>query len=589
MKKTKPLAILVTTFLALSMVFAQPAFADNIAPASKLKPLFMEEVGSEAEFREVLEYISDGDTITLTSDITLSDAEIIIPLNTTITLAGNYQLIGASNKYVINVKGKLVLDGATITHAQGSSGGGIYVSSVGELIFESGKITNNHAVSGIKIDDGQSSKNGGGVYSRGTFTMNGGEISNNKADGIGGGVYSEFGSFVMNAGTITDNEAVSGAGVFGGFTMNDGTIAKNVASDFGGGVGIASVGLEMNGGTIAENSAKYGGGVSNSSSSELGLITINAGTISDNNATNDGGGIFTRAYDKLKISKGAIFSNNKAAKGELLDEKTDLPTWNVYKKGIKSVNWSEGASVGFNNNDINYAFVKVMLDYNFKGSPKEKTIKVPKGVRLALKDYIDPYSLEGFKGHLLTAWTHDPHNVQKADMHLMVVDEDVTLYAQWEPFGFDLTVNNSYAKTTGEGEYVLGDVITIHAGEREGYDFAGWTIEEGEVTLADPKSPTTTFTAKTAGYGIGFDNSEVYLFSAELQSDEPPTDPSTLHVYLNPVVSANWKAKPAEADGDTSSLPATGDSSALMFAVFSLIVLSALVCFARYRVLRRYH
>lgn len=58
---------------------------------------------------------------------------------------------------------------------------------------------------------------------------------------------------------------------------------------------------------------------------------------------------------------------------------------------------------------------------------------------------------------------------------------------------YTLTVNGSYAKTSGAGSYPEGETVTISAGTRSGYVFAGWTSDDG-VTFDDAGNETTTFT-----------------------------------------------------------------------------------------------
>lgn len=54
----------------------------------------------------------------------------------------------------------------------------------------------------------------------------------------------------------------------------------------------------------------------------------------------------------------------------------------------------------------------------------------------------------------------------------------------------DVTVTNG----TGTGLYAEGETVTITAGEApEGEHFAGWTVEKGDVALADSNNSTTTF------------------------------------------------------------------------------------------------
>ncbi len=57
---------------------------------------------------------------------------------------------------------------------------------------------------------------------------------------------------------------------------------------------------------------------------------------------------------------------------------------------------------------------------------------------------------------------------------------------------YTVTVNGSYEGTTGAGSYAHGSTVTISAGSRSNYSFAGWTATD--ITLANPDSASTTFT-----------------------------------------------------------------------------------------------
>ena len=57
---------------------------------------------------------------------------------------------------------------------------------------------------------------------------------------------------------------------------------------------------------------------------------------------------------------------------------------------------------------------------------------------------------------------------------------------------YTVTVNDSYAGTTGAGSYTYGETVSISAGSRSNYSFAGWTATV--VTLVNPGSASTTFT-----------------------------------------------------------------------------------------------
>lgn len=56
-----------------------------------------------------------------------------------------------------------------------------------------------------------------------------------------------------------------------------------------------------------------------------------------------------------------------------------------------------------------------------------------------------------------------------------------------------VTVNESYAPTSGAGRYILNWSVNIDAGTRDGYTFVNWTSPDG-VSFANPDSASTTFT-----------------------------------------------------------------------------------------------
>lgn len=67
-------------------------------------------------------------------------------------------------------------------------------------------------------------------------------------------------------------------------------------------------------------------------------------------------------------------------------------------------------------------------------------------------------------------------------------------YELTAPAKYPVTVKNSYAASTGAGNYVAGETVTIHAGSRNNYSFDGWTINDRDVTLANANKADTTFT-----------------------------------------------------------------------------------------------
>lgn len=62
------------------------------------------------------------------------------------------------------------------------------------------------------------------------------------------------------------------------------------------------------------------------------------------------------------------------------------------------------------------------------------------------------------------------------------------------PAKYPVTVNKSYASSTGAGDYAADETVTIYAGSRSNYKFDGWTSDSTDVTFADAKKADTTFT-----------------------------------------------------------------------------------------------
>jgi hypothetical protein len=211
-------------------------------------------------------------------------------------VGSNAVLQGASNKRVISVTGGAHITFENITIRDGGSasyggnGGGVYVEGNSTVIWKSGVISNNQAVSGgglyvdnseVDFQTGSISSNiatgkaigvtadvistiqgGGGVYvngGKGQFWLAAGDISGNTTSGSGGGVLVN-GSVIPNSPDYDDPS-------FYDFIMSAGTITGNVSNGSvwpggGGGVYVAKGSFQMLSGRISENqSTRQGGGV----------------------------------------------------------------------------------------------------------------------------------------------------------------------------------------------------------------------------------------------------------------------------------------------------------------------------------------
>ncbi|MBO4927577.1 MAG: hypothetical protein J5379_04935 [Clostridiales bacterium] len=244
------------------------------------------------------QFSTDGE-ITLTQNITAPNgaSALTVPKGKTVTLDLNGCTINrglssnspAENGSVIIVNGTLIIvdssAGQTGVITGGSTtgtGGGIWVRKNGSVTINGGTISGNYA-----------QNIGGGVYISGSgssFTLSSGTITGNTSRNGGGIGESSPGSITITGGSVTGNTATNnGGGVwYGGnysspFTMTGGSITNNTAAVKGGGVFVNSGTFTLNGGSITTNTAANGGGAYING----GSLDWTAGTISGNTATTD--------------------------------------------------------------------------------------------------------------------------------------------------------------------------------------------------------------------------------------------------------------------------------------------------------------
>ncbi len=254
-------------------------------------------------------------------NITLKD-NIVIANNTARSYGGGINVL----------RGTLTIEeGATIKdNVATKDGGGIRAYEYSVVNMTGGTIENNNAAnnggilgtgnSTINIKGGLITKNtatnaGGGIGITGdaNATITKGTISENKAGDAGGGIYfgTNSGSVLTIDGDvlISNNTGDSGGieGRAGTFYFKNGTIENNIATGNGGGVNL-QVGCTfiMSGGTIRTNtSSNAGGGVMVISPSKFEMT---GGTISDNTAQSYGGGI--NSFDGTVRLTGGYVQNN---------------------------------------------------------------------------------------------------------------------------------------------------------------------------------------------------------------------------------------------------------------------------------------
>ena len=164
------------------------------------------------------------------------------------------------------------------------------------------------SISGLTITGGSATKNGGGVYNKGTLTLTNCMVSGNSAEYRGGGLYSH-GTLTLTDCTVAGNSATTGGGggIFsdGTATVTNCTVAGNSASARGGGLFNYGGTLTVTNCTIAGNSGSSGGGIYNNSTSKT---TLGNTIVATNTATTgpDVNGTFTsKGYNLIGKTDGS--------------------------------------------------------------------------------------------------------------------------------------------------------------------------------------------------------------------------------------------------------------------------------------------
>ena len=219
--------------------------------------------------------------------------------NTTVNRGGGIY----GERYRDNDFAEVTITGGTISNNSAEYGGGILMDGTSTLTMNNGLVQNN-----------TSSNEGAGVYANtnSTFIMNNGTISGNAATKFGGGVQNN-GSVTITGGTISQNTANVGAGINSNKSVivSGGTITNNTAKDTGGGIGAAGTLTISNTAKIKSNNSRAGAGIN----CYQCTLTINNGEISNNTATENGGGIQTLSTSTATINGGTISNNTAGASG----------------------------------------------------------------------------------------------------------------------------------------------------------------------------------------------------------------------------------------------------------------------------------
>jgi uncharacterized repeat protein (TIGR02543 family) len=244
--------------------------------------------------------------------------------------------------FYLNAGSSLTLTAGEISsNISGRDGGAVYLAAGVSAEISGGTVKNNTASvdggafylapgSSLSLSGGEASgngaANGGAVYNKGSVTMSGGKITNNRSTFDGGAVYLNAGSsLTLTDGEISDNGGGrNGGAVFskGNVTLSGdaskrGSLKNNLATGDGGAAYLASGSFTLTAGEVSGNRAVNGGAVYVSAGVSVEMTT---GEIKSNTATGDGGAFYLAAGSgdakaTLSLSGGEVSGNSASGSG----------------------------------------------------------------------------------------------------------------------------------------------------------------------------------------------------------------------------------------------------------------------------------
>ncbi len=257
---------------------------------------------------------SSGGSLTLSADVAIEE-------NSANRAGGGIELLNSAASLTgVTLRGNDANGGAGT--ANPGNGGGLHVSGTAGLTT---------SLLDVIVQGNTAANEGGGLWNQSGFTMNLGavQVNGNVANAAGGLVTNGGGGLFNNGGTVaiddgmmspssfSSNQALGALGnggaimtVGGSVTMIGGMIEANVANRAGGGI-------ENNGGTVSltdvtlgsmtagngNNAAINGGGLHTSGA---GVVDIFGGTVQNNVAGQEGGGLWNSPGGTLRIQTSGV-------------------------------------------------------------------------------------------------------------------------------------------------------------------------------------------------------------------------------------------------------------------------------------------
>ncbi len=280
-------------------------------------------------------------------DILNRDGDPDNPTANGTTLTITTGVSASENGPSIKIKNLGITGGSTT-----SNGGGLFI----------GRYSIVEVAHGTEIYSNKTTKNGGGVYTCGKFSMSGGKIYGNSAigtstdsstEGLGGGLYNASGyygyAFIYGDAVIGERKILSDA-----CANLEGNLYSNFATAKGGGIwsradlylGYKNTGTEASpvatetdfSGGVFYNYAHNGGGIYVDA-----LFRMSGATVSHNMAGGGAGGIYVygKASPNEAIISDANIQKNKGSSGGVVIDTVNVSTI-IEIKGNTSISYNEG-------------------------------------------------------------------------------------------------------------------------------------------------------------------------------------------------------------------------------------------------------
>lgn len=364
--------------------------------------------------------------------------------------------------------------GGTIKDNKAENGGAFYSVTASKVNLAGGTISGNQSTS----MSNQDYTGGGAIYLRGggTLTISGTQITGNSAKKDGGAIFAGCRNFTISGSAmLTGNTAgrrggaiclYSDTGVDAKLDMTGGTISGNNATNDGGGVYVGKKGtLTLNGSAVfTGNKAKWGGAIYLTDNSSM---TMTSGKLAQNNASEQGGGVFSYSdSSSFSLSGGTIESNTAGKNGGAV----------YINKGALKISGNPvvtGNTVSGKANNVYLPSGKMLTISGTMSSGASV------GVKTANTNYPVVFSNAYGQNYETLFFADDTANahVEYND------DQKLQLAAGAHKYNVTVTTEGSGTAQASAAKAAEGETVTLTATPDEGYHFKKWDVLSGDVTI----------------------------------------------------------------------------------------------------------